>query len=225
MDTLLKSLSVSPLFHGIDLNNLYPLLECLTFKQREYNEGETIIHEGERVESIGILLSGSAHIVMNDFWGNKNIISNLMPGEIFSEVYALSGANNLSGVEVISSSASEILFLNFKKMIHMCSGACSFHNTLISNLIRILGEKNLTITEKMRCLSKRSTREKLLAYFSLESKKQGKTKIIIPYNRQELADYLFVDRSAMSSELSKMQDEGLIEYRKNTFYLKKLADY
>lgn len=225
MDTLLKSLSVSPLFHGIDLNNLYPLLECLTFKQREYNEGETIIHEGERVESIGILLSGSAHIVMNDFWGNKNIISNLMPGEIFAEVYALSGANNLSGVEVISSSASEILFLNFKKMIHMCSGACSFHNTLISNLIRILGEKNLTITEKMRCLSKRSTREKLLAYFSLESKKQGKTKIIIPYNRQELADYLFVDRSAMSSELSKMQDEGLIEYRKNTFYLKKLADY
>lgn len=225
MDILQKSLSASPLFSGINFDDIYPLLSCLTFKQRAFNEGETILHEGERVESIGILLSGSAHIVMNDFWGNKNIISNLIPGEIFAEVYALSGANNLSGVEVISSSACEILFLNFKKMISMCSGACSFHNTLISNLIRILGEKNLIITEKMRCLSKRSTREKLLAYFSLESKKQGNTKIIIPYNRQELADYLFVDRSAMSSELSKMQDEGLIEYRKNTFILKKLADY
>lgn len=225
MDTLLKSLSVSPLFHGIDLNNLYPLLECLTFKQREYNEGETIIHEGEKIDSLGIILSGNAHIVMNDFWGNKSIVSDLSPGEIFAEVYALSDGVNPSGVEVISATNSEILFLNFKRMIRMCSSACEFHNMLISNLLKIIGEKNLLITEKMRCLTKRSTREKLLAYFSSESKKQESTKILIPFNRQELADYLSVDRSAMSSELSKMKDEGLIDYRKNLFHLKVLGEF
>lgn len=220
MKNLTKVLSLSPLFEGILEKDVLPLLSCLTFKEREYSPGETILAEGDRVDSVGLIISGRAHISMNDFWGNRSIVANLSPGDIFGEVYALSGGTSLSGVEVVAYQPSEILFLNFKRMITVCSSACDYHNRLISNLLKIIGEKNLMITEKMRCLTKRSTREKLLSYFSLESKKQGNNQITIPFNRQELADYLSIDRSAMSSELSRMQDEGIIEYKKNSFILK-----
>lgn len=220
MKNLTKVLSLSPLFEGILEKDVLPLLSCLTFKEREYSPGETILAEGDRVDSVGLIVSGRAHISMNDFWGNRSIVADLSPGDIFGEVYALSGGTSLSGVEVVAYQPSEILFLNFKRMITVCSSACDYHNRLISNLLKIIGEKNLMITEKMRCLTKRSTREKLLSYFSLESKKQGNNQITIPFNRQELADYLSIDRSAMSSELSRMQDEGIIEYKKNSFILK-----
>jgi len=220
MKNLTKVLSLSPLFEGILEKDVLPLLSCLTFKEREYSPGETILAEGDRVDSVGLIISGRAHISMNDFWGNRSIVADLSPGDIFGEVYALSGGTSLSGVEVVAYQPSEILFLNFKRMITVCSSACDYHNRLISNLLKIIGEKNLMITEKMRCLTKRSTREKLLSYFSLESKKQGNNQITIPFNRQELADYLSIDRSAMSSELSRMQDEGIIEYKKNSFILK-----
>lgn len=220
MKNLTKVLSLSPLFEGILEKDVLPLLSCLTFKEREYSPGETILAEGDRVDSVGLIISGRAHISMNDFWGNRSIVADLSPGDIFGEVYALSGGTSLSGVEVVAYQPSEILFLNFKRMITVCSSACDYHNRLISNLLKIIGEKNLMITEKMRCLTKRSTREKLLSYFSLESKKQGNNQITIPFNRQELADYLSIDRSAMSSELSRMKDEGIIEYKKNSFILK-----
>ncbi|NLT18187.1 MAG: Nitrogen fixation regulation protein FixK [Firmicutes bacterium ADurb.Bin080] len=220
MKNLPEALALSPLFEGITEKDILPLLSCLTFKEREFSPGETILAEGERVDSVGLVISGGAHISMNDFWGNRSIVADLGPGDIFGEVYALSGGTNLSGVEVVAYQSSEILFLNFKRMITVCSSACDFHNRLISNLLKIVGEKNLMITEKMRCLTKRSTREKLLSYFSLESKKQGKNQISIPFNRQELADYLSVDRSAMSAELSRMKEEGIIDYRKNSFVLK-----
>lgn len=220
MKNLTKVLSLSPLFEGILEKDVLPLLSCLTFKEREYSPGETILAEGDRVDSVGLIISGRAHISMNDFWGNRSIVADSSPGDIFGEVYALSGGTSLSGVEVVAYQPSEILFLNFKRMITVCSSACDYHNRLISNLLKIIGEKNLMITEKMRCLTKRSTREKLLSYFSLESKKQGNNQITIPFNRQELADYLSIDRSAMSSELSRMQDEGIIEYKKNSFILK-----
>ncbi|MDD4120664.1 MAG: Crp/Fnr family transcriptional regulator [Clostridia bacterium] len=220
MKNLTKVLSLSPLFEGILEKDVLPLLSCLTFKEREYSPGETILAEGDRVDSVGLIISGRAHISMNDFWGNRSIVADLSPGDIFGEVYALSGGTSLSGVEVVAYQPSEILFLNFKRMITVCSSACDYHNRLISNLLKIIGEKNLMITEKMRCLTKRSTREKLLSYFSLESKKQGNNQITIPFNRQELADYLSIDRSAMSSELSRMKDEGIIEYKKNSFVLK-----
>lgn len=220
MKNLTKVLSLSPLFEGILEKDVLPLLSCLTFKEREYSPGETILAEGDRVDSVGLIISGRAHISMNDFWGNRSIVADLSPRDIFGEVYALSGGTSLSGVEVVAYQPSEILFLNFKRMITVCSSACDYHNRLISNLLKIIGEKNLMITEKMRCLTKRSTREKLLSYFSLESKKQGNNQITIPFNRQELADYLSIDRSAMSSELSRMKDEGIIEYKKNSFVLK-----
>lgn len=220
MKNLTKVLSLSPLFEGILEKDVLPLLSCLTFKEREYSPGETILAEGDRVDSVGLIISGRAHISMNDFWGNRSIVADLSPGDIFGEVYALSGGTSLSGVEVVAYQPSEILFLNFKRMITVCSSACDYHNRLISNLLKIIGDKNLMITEKMRCITKRSTREKLLSYFSLESKKQRNNQITIPFNRQELADYLSIDRSAMSSELSRMQDEGIIEYKKNSFILK-----
>lgn len=205
MKDLSEVLAKSPLFDGIEPTDIFPLLSCLTFKERGYKENETILHEGDKVDSVGLLISGGAHIVMNDFWGNKTIVSDLSSGEIFGEVYALSGGEKPSGVEVVSYMPSEILFLNFQRMITICSSACGFHNKLVANLLKIVGEKNLMITEKMRCITKRSTREKLLTYFSYESKNQGKSRIEIPFNRQQLADYLSVDRSAMSAELSRMK--------------------
>ena len=207
----------SPLFHGFTGEELGNILGCLSANVKEYGKNQTILHSGDSTNSVGMMLTGSANIVREDFWGNSNIIANLLPGNIFAESYACTGSGMQVSVE--AKEKCKVLFLNVRCIAFPCSSACDFHSRLIRNLLSVLARKNLQMNEKLSHMAQRSTREKLLSYLSAESIKQNDRAFDIPFNRQQLADYLAVDRSAMCTEMGKMRDEGIISFDKNHFVL------
>jgi CRP-like cAMP-binding protein len=167
---------------------------------------------------VGIVLSGSAFVLQEDYWGNRNILSNIGVGGIFGESFSCAEAAALP-VSVIAKEDSVILLINVKKILTICSTACAFHTSLIMNLMRILANKNRYLTRKIEHITKKTTREKVLSFLSECAVQGGKNTFEIEFNRQELADYLSVERSALSAVLSKMKEEGIIDYYKNTFRL------
>ncbi len=214
-----KILKNSLLFQGIEETDISSVLSCMSATPLTYQKGNFIFRSGETTESIGMVLTGCVHIIKEDFWGNRTILMEATTGKIFGETYA-SLPNLPLEVSVVAVESCTILFLNINKIMTLCSNACTFHTKLIKNMIYIFAHKNLLLTQKMEHTSKRSTREKLLSYLSGESLKNSSSSFEIPFNRQQLADYLTVDRSAMSNELSKLQEEGILDYRKNRFHLR-----
>lgn len=210
-------LSRCQLFKEVDRADLPHLLSCLQPHTRQFSKGQVLLHEGDHTGELGIILSGSLQIVRHDFWGNKTIVSRVCEGELFAEAMACTGGQ--SQVSVVSETDSQVMFLAIRRIITSCSNNCVFHNAIIENMVTILAGKNQGLMKKMTHLTRRSTREKLLSYLSEESLKAGTSTFTIPFDRQQLADYLCVERSAMSNELSKMRSEGLLEYRRNLFTL------
>lgn len=205
------------LFQDVDDTSLIKMLGCLGATVEVYDKKYTVFAEGKAAKHIGILLSGSAHIEKTDFYGNRSIVSKIEKGDMFGEAFACAQA--VSSVSVIADEESEIMLLNCSHLLHTCKNACAFHHQLIFKLMKELAKKNILFHQKVEVTSKRSTREKLLAYLDLQSKKEGSLKFTIPFNRQELADYLEVERSGLSTEISKLQKEGIILAKKNTFEL------
>lgn len=206
------------LFHGINENELSALLSCLSATQREYKKGDFILRLGDSVDFIGIVLSGSVHVIQEDFWGNRNIVSIVGPGELFAEAYVCVPGTPLA-VSVVAETNTTVLCLDIHRVLTTCGNACLFHARLIQNLLSTMAEKNLQLSGKLTHLSQRSTRKKLLSYLSAQSQRTGKDTFLIPFDRQELADYLSVDRSAMSAELGRLRDEGVLAFQKNQFQL------
>lgn len=211
-------LKKSPFFTGIEEAEMNTMIQCLNADIKKYRKDEFIFRQGDYVRSLGMVLKGRVHIVQEDFWGNRNILTQIDPGQIFAETYACLNKKELR-VDVIAEEEAEILFLDMQKVIGVCGSACRFHTILIRNLLDVLAGKNLMLTTKIGHVMQRSTREKILSYLSEQSLLAHASEFIIPFNRQELADYLSVDRSALSNELSKLSKEGLIEYKKNKFRL------
>ena len=209
------------LFDGIKEDDRSEMLKCLNAKKKQYKKGSTVLGRGRRTSEMGMVLEGSVHMVKDDFWGNRSILGQASPGQMFGEVYACLPWQGLE-VDVIAAEDTEVLFLDVGRILTVCSSACSFHTRLIRNLLMILAEKNLMLTHKMEHMAQKSTRDKVLSYLSMEAEKQGGPEFAIPFNRQQLADYLSVDRSAMSRELSRMKAEGLLDYHRNRFRLKNL---
>lgn len=222
----------SPLFQGIPHEQLELLLTTLSVGMRTCKKNEFLLHSGSKVPGLGILLSGSASILKEDFWGNRNIISRLETGDIFAESYACSPETLLS-VSVLAEDDLKVLFLDIQTLLS-ASAFLPGTTQLLQNLLSVTAHKNLLLNEKLTHLSRRTTREKLLSYLSAESIRQSVSKthkfsntpathpaveFDIPFNRQQLADYLSVDRSAMSAELGRMRDEGLLSFHKNHFVL------
>ncbi|MDL2225602.1 Crp/Fnr family transcriptional regulator [Eubacteriales bacterium OttesenSCG-928-M02] len=218
MEHAIKTLKESPLFLGIAQEDIPGMLACLSAERRTFPRRAYIFHAGDRAGDIGIVLSGGVHIIKEDYWGNRTILAQVGPGDLFGEAFSCAGVERLA-VSAVAVEESEILFLHYRKIITQCSSACIFHQRLIENLIQVLAQKNIYLTQKMEVLTKRTTREKLLSYLSTQAVEVGKGSFTIPFNRQELADYLSVDRSAMSTELGKMQAEGLLLFEKNRFTL------
>lgn len=212
-------LKKSPLFSGIDLEEMQSMLQCLSAVEKKYDKNEIILRQGEIVDYMGLVLSGRIHIVKDDFWGNRTILSDISPSQMFGESFACAQSQGLS-VSALAVEPTVVLFLDIKRILNTCSSACVFHTRLIRNLLSVLAEKNLMLTGKIDHITKRTTREKLLSYLSAESLKAGSPTFQIPFNRQQLAEYLAVDRSAMSQELSKLQREDYLSYHKNVFHLK-----
>jgi len=204
----------SPLWSGIGYSDFVSVVRCMDAKTRNYKKGDIVLLSGDLVNRIGLIVSGCVKIIKEDVDGNTSIITELGVSELFGEVFACAGIDH-SPVTVQASDKCEILFFDYKKIITSCPSACIFHSKLIENMIKLLAQKNLLLNQKIEILSKRTTREKLLLFF--DTQRSAAKKFIIPYNREEMARYLCVDRSAMSNELCKMRDEGLIKFSRNEF--------
>lgn len=218
MEKFLSAVKSSQLFAGIDDEGIRAMLSCLLAEKRSYKKGETVLSSGVSVDCIGLVLSGSVNVIEEDYWGNRNIVTVVGPGQSFAESYACAGGASLE-VRVEAAQDCNALFMNIRRILTTCTSACAFHTRLIQNLVSLLAYKNLLMNQKLTHMAQRSTREKLLSYLSAESAKRGSASFDIPLNRQQLADYLSVDRSAMSNELSKMSGEGILRFRKNHFTL------
>jgi CRP-like cAMP-binding protein len=212
---ILKSVS---LFKGIEESNLQPLLSCLSAKTAHYEKGQTVFFRGDSIESFGIVMSGQVQVVQEDYYGNRSILANIGVGNLFGESFACADIKKLS-VSVLTTTESDMLFIDCRRLAAPCARACTFHSQLIQNMLSIVSMKNISLTQKIEFTSKRTTREKLLAYLSAKAQKAECSRFSIPFNRQELADYLSVDRSAMSAELSKLRDDGVLKFYKNQFEL------
>ena len=218
MERIMKSqgISASPLFQGISTEDIQGMMKCLSAVRRTYRKGEMIFCAGEDAKMMGMVAAGSVEIVHDDFWGNRQIMGTAHVGELFGESYACMPES----VFLVSARAAEdceILFMEVGRILTTCSPACEFHSRLIHNLLYVLASKNLRLTQKIEHMGQRSIREKVMAYLSFQAEMYHKETFEIPFNRQQLADYLAVDRSALSAELSRMQKEGLIQYEKNRF--------
>lgn len=218
MKKYLEVLKNCPLFKNISEDNLLTMLSCLGAKTELFDKKYTIMAEGTPAKYIGIVLSGSAQIIQVDYYGNRSILSSLEPSQVFAEAFAAAEIKSIP-VSIIANEPSEIMFIDCAHIMHTCSNNCGFHNQLIFNLMQDIAAKTILFHQKIEIISKRSTREKLLTYLSFYSKKTGSASFDIPYDRQELADYLEVDRSGLSAEISKLRSEGLLNSYKKHFEL------
>ena len=213
------NLSNTQLFRGLEEAEITSLLDCLNATTRSFQKGEVILSEGNITENIGILLSGLAVISCNDIWGNTSILGHVAPGSVFAEVYAcIPGEPMLVTVSAVEDTS--VLFMNVGRILATCTNACPFHTKLVRNLLTVCAHRSLQLSQRIQHTSSKSIRGRLMSYFSECSKHAGSNSFLIPYNRQQLADYLNVDRSTMFNELSKMQRDGIIEYDKNRISLK-----
>lgn len=216
-------LSKIPIFQGIEEPEIASLLQCLQATERTYQKGETILSEGTVTENMGIVLSGMALISCGDIWGNTSVLGHVTPGSVFAEVYACIPGEPLL-ITVSAAEDTTVLFMNVGRILSTCTNACPFHTRLARNLLTVCAHKSLQLSQRILHTSSKSIRGRLMSYFSQCAKQAGNSTFQIPYNRQQLADYLGVDRSAMCHELSKMQKEGLISYEKNRFSLNNIHD-
>lgn len=211
------------LFQGTDETEVKDMLTCLGSYTKKYEKGETIYQVGEVVQSLGLVLSGSVTIENDDVWGNKSILGHAGSGQIFAETYACIPGESLM-VNVTAAEKTEILFLNTSRLLETCPNSCAYHSRLIKNLLQITSQKNLELSRRILYTSSKSIRGRLLSYFSHQSMQNGSRQFTIPFNRQQLADYLGVDRSALSNELSKMKADNLLDYHKNNFTLNDILE-
>lgn len=217
MKKYLPILKKCALFHGISDDDIMRILGCLKAKVIELDKKYTVFREGTTQKYIGILLSGSLHLVRMDYYGNRSILSGVEAGETFLEAFACTETE--LPLSVIADEPSEVMIIDVRHILHTCSNCCAFHQHLIFNIMKILATKNIAFYQKIDITSKRSTREKLLTYLNYQSKKVNSNEFNIPFDRQELADYLEVERSGLSMEISKLKSEGLIDSYKNYFKL------
>ena len=193
----LNILTECALFRGLRRAQIREMLPCLSARQSRFRRGQFLLRAGDRVAFAGILLSGEAEVLQEDFWGNRNLLAAIGPGDLFAEAFAC--AHAVSPVSVLCKTDGSVLYLNVRAVFSPCEKACAQHKALSQNLIRVLAEKNMQLNEKAGFLSQRTTREKLLAYLSAQARRAGSASFRIPFDRQQLAAYLSVNRSAMSA--------------------------
>ncbi len=218
MKKYLNILKKCPLFIGIEDEDLLRMLSCLGATVETYDKKYTVMAEGNSAKFIGIVLSGSVQIMQVDYYGNRSILGNVGPSEMFAEAFACAETKTIP-VSVIATELSDIMLIDCAHILHTCKNGCGFHHQLIFNLMKDLATKSIMFHQRIEITSKRTTREKLLAYLSAEAKRAGKNNFYIPFDRQELADYLEVERSGLSAEISKLRAEGILESQKNHFRL------
>ena len=218
MKKYIPVLKRTQMFAGVTQDEIASMLSCLGARIESYKKGEYVLRQGEHLSDIVVLAEGNLHIQKDDYWGNRSILGQIAVGEMFGEAYVAPESGALLN-DVVAVEDSTVIFFDVKRIITTCPTACRFHTMVVQNMFFAISEKNRKLVQKLGHMSKRTTREKLISYLSEQSKKQNSASFTIPFNRQQLADFLSVDRSAMSNEMSKMRDEGLLEFDKNQFKL------
>ena len=210
MEQYFSLLLHSPLFEGISREDLNSLLQCLGARREDFAKGDPVFLEGDPAGFIGFVLEGSVQIVQDDFHGNRSILTIVQAGEPFAEAFACARVEYMP-VSAYAVQDSRVLWLACGKMLSVCTNACGFHNTLVQNLLQLVSQKSLALSQKIRFMAQKTTQEKLMAYLLNQAKQQGAAEFTIPLDRQALADFLGVERSAMSAELSKLRAKGVLE--------------
>ena len=211
-------LKKSPLFFGLSDQEIESMLQCLRGKQAAYKKNESVFLAGSPAGEIGVVLEGRVEVSRSDLFGNRAMLAKLSPGELFGEAFACAGVDTLP-VDVVSADQSILLLINYRRILSVCPSACTFHSRFGENMLKILARKNLYLNGKIEVLSARTIRDKLTAYLNAQALKESSRCVTLPFNRQELADYLSVDRSAMSREISAMQRDGLIRVSGRQFWI------
>lgn len=217
MNNILQKVN-SPLFAGINVEDRKAMLGCIGYHIGTFRKGDIVAFEEENMKHICIVLTGSVDMIKEDLWGNKTLLIRSYRDDVFGETFAC-GSDNLSVVTFMVSEDAKILFLPFDRVMHSCTMACRFHHQLIENMVHIIANKNRDLMRKVEVVSKRTIREKLLAYLSIQAQIHQSRHFEIPLGRIELAEYLCVDRSALTRELAKMKEDGLIDYDRNCFQM------
>jgi CRP-like cAMP-binding protein len=225
---LLTILRKSGLFDDCTDNEIDHFSTCLNVKRKKIAKNAFVFMKGDKFRSVGIVLSGAFHIIEDDYWGNRTITAHLAQGDSFAAAFVCADLKTMP-VSLMACEDAEIMLFDFDKMITLCEKPCSFHTQVIKNLLSIMAQKNVMLLKKIRYVTQRTTREKLLSYLSDMAfinqrhnfPKSANSSFEIPFNRNELADYLAVERSAMSAMLCRMRDEGIISFQKNRFTLYK----
>lgn len=218
MNDYINILKRTTLFSGVGEDEITAMLVCLQAKKQSYKRGEYVFRQVEHIDNLTVLVEGSLHIQRDDYWGNRSIINVLRAGEMFGEAYVAPDSGAILN-DVVATTDSTVIFLDVKKILTVCSNNCRFHSLVAQNLFFAISEKNRSLVQKLGHMSKRTTRHKLMSYLSDEANRQNCNTFEIPFNRQQLADFLSVDRSAMSNELCKMRDDGLLVFDRNRFML------
>lgn len=221
MQTYYNQIKNSPIFFGLSEEELKAMLECFNARIKEYSDGEMIIRQGDMITNIYLVLEGNVNIEKDSYWGRRIIVTQLGVNDNIALAFVAS-KNVEASIDAISIGKTKLLILSYAKCTTMCQNVCTKHRLLIGNLFEILSKENIELIQKIENISQKTIREKLLTYFSNEARKNKSNIFEIPFNRQDLADYLNIDRSAMSFELSKMQKDNLIKYEKNKFMLKNM---
>lgn len=218
MEKYLPVLQKCVLFDTIRPEEILGMMTCFDAKVKTARKNEAILSEGEPAVYVGILLEGSANVIKEDFYGNRSIVGRVTEGQLFAESFACAGVPMLP-VSVIANGECRYLLIHCQRITVGCANACSFHSQVIFNLLRAVAARNLEFHQKLEITSKRTTREKLMAYLLNQAKEKGSNTFTIPYDRQALADYLGVERSAMSAEISKLRADGVLETNRSRFTL------
>lgn len=218
MKKYLEILQRCILFDSISEENLLNMLRCIGAKVQQYKKNQTIIMEGQKATHIGIVLSGEVQIMHMDYYGNRSLVTEIYPSQLFGESFVCAEVKSIP-ISAIASDNSDIILIDGKRIMQSCCNACEFHNQVIFNLLKVIAIKNLIFHQKIDITSKRTTREKLMTYLLQQAKTKNSSSFTIPYDRQELADYLEVDRSGLSSEISKLRAEGILKCKRSQFTL------
>ena len=218
MEKYMNVLKNCPLFLEMKEEQILQMMKYFDAKVVHFRKNESVLREGDKARFMGVVLTGQVQVVRNDFWGNRSIVTHIDPSEIFGESFVWAGVERMP-VDVFCSEQADVLLIDCMKMKQNFASSGGAYGQIVFNLLKITASKNLFFNQKIEITSKRTTREKLMAYLQLQAKRVGSNQFTIPYNRQELADFLQVERSGLSMEISKLRKEGIIDNQKNHFTL------
>lgn len=204
-----------PLFDGLDTEEIGEVLSRVNVLVKRFRKSDYIFLAGDCVENLCIVINGTVQMIKEDIWGDKSIIANLGAGSVFAESY-LGRRHDRSIVSYFAASDSEVLMLPFGRILDNPHNTRA-HNKLMCNIVAILADNNSKLIEKTEILCKKTLRGKILAYLEQEAYNTGARRFVVPFSRTDLANYLDADRSALTRELARMRDEGIIAFEKNTF--------